>query len=414
MTSEAKKSIRAAAAVVACVAAVSIGAILRDRADLAPRRPLDLGQLVASNTNSTELPETQFFEDIASLLRDQYVDPIPDETSLANGAVRGMIASLGDPNSLYMDEKQFPVYSRARRGQYEGIGADLRLKVASTASGQKLDEDDPRLPKLVIAAIVPGSSAEQAGLRVGDWLESVNGHWVPNSEAIQELAALHDKVRANLSSPEYPKLAAQYLTLRSKLTQEFEENILPIRARDVLMIGANGKVSTVWMRDGKEMPRQLDKGRWSAPGFEVARNGVIRLPFVPGVAAKLADAIRAKKDVAIDLRNNLHGDIDVMLACLAVVAKPGNYGYFATERPEKPWPLQVANGPAEPPKLTLLVDRTTRAAAEIFALALRDHAGAKLVGGPMAGEPLVIRWTSLPEGAGYTLVTAKYQSENKR
>lgn len=177
------------------------------------------------------------------------------------------------------------------------------------------------------------------------------------------------------------------------------------------MMGANGKVSTVWKRGDKAIPLQLDKGRWSMPGFESRTDGAIRLPFIPGIAPRFAEAIRGKDQVTIDLRNNLHGDFDVMVACLSAVAKPGGYGVLTTDRAEKPWPLQVVDGAQKPPKLTLLVDRSTAGAAEIFALALRDGAGAKLVGGDMAGEPLVIRWTSLPDGAGYTLVTAKYEEK---
>src|SRR4051812_29125024 len=115
MTTEVKKSLRAAAGVLVCIAAVGFGAIWRDHVELSSSSDkLDISNLVASTSTNTELPESKFFEDIMELLKRKYVDPISDDTKLADGAVRGMVASLGDPNSLYMDPDQFRVYSNVR------------------------------------------------------------------------------------------------------------------------------------------------------------------------------------------------------------------------------------------------------------------------------------------------------------
>src|SRR5579862_941809 len=264
MTTEVKKSFRAAICVLASMGAVGFGAIWRDHiASGSPDRlSLSLSHLVASNTNSPDLSETKFFEDIMQLLKKKYVDPIDDDTKLADGAVRGMIASLGDPNSLYMDPDQYRVYEKARAGKYEGIGADLVLtrddhhNPGDTSEADDSGEGSGRLPKLVIAAVVPGSSADKAGLKPGDWAEFVDDHWVPNTEALTKLQALDSRLlelrripMTDLkSNQEYVRDASEYLKERKLLITDSEKSIIPLKARDRLMIGTSGEIKTQWER----------------------------------------------------------------------------------------------------------------------------------------------------------------------
>ncbi len=412
MTSEVKKSIRAATGVLACLGAMSFGALWRDRLEMgnSPRGNVSLGDLVASNSAHPELPESKFFQDILQLLERKYVDPITDETKLADGAVRGMVASLGDPNSLFMDRDQFRVYSDARIGKYEGIGVALVLTrdkphvKVQVSGGDESADAGYRLPRLMVAAVVPGSSADKAGLRPGDWAEFVDDHWIPNSEALDRFKVLTDQVKDQKASP------AEWLKMRKLLQDESEKHILPIRARDRLMMGKSGEIRSQWVRDGKPIVLTLKRGEWTMPGFEVQKDGSIRLTFVAGSAQFLAEALRSKKEAVLDLRNNVDGDFDSMLACLRTVAPNGDYGYLVTHKDEKPSPLSVQDGSKERLRLTLRVDRTTRGAAEIFALALSSRGIAKLDGSETAGDRFVTHWYALPDGAGYSLVTGEYRT----
>lgn len=421
MTAEVKKSIRSAAGVLVCIGAIWGGAIWRDNVDLGPARQLDISNLVASKSDHLELPESKFFEDVKYLLKKKYVDPVTDETKLADGAVRGMVASLGDPNSLYMDAEQTRVYNNVRLGKYEGIGADLVL-VRETAKAHSSDtgdsEDTPSgLPKLVVASVVPGGAAEKAGLQPGDWAEYVDDHWIPNNDAFEKLLALSDRVLklkdacATNSNriPEYKKAADEYLAARKRLLDEEEKSVFPIKARDRLMIGSSGTVKTRWVRGGRRIELSLTKSETQMPGFAMLPDGAIRLPLVPGSAERLRDALRGLTEATIDLRNNVEGDFDAMMDCLKVVAPNGTYGYFVTRRNEQPAPMNLVDGTHQHFNLTLIVDRTTRGAAEIFAQALSTRGIAKLQGTETAGNPFVVRWNSLADGGSYTLVTSEYK-----
>src|SRR5690349_15541353 len=66
--------------------------------------------LVASRDTKTEIGEERYFYDLMALLKREYVDPIQDETPLAVGSVKGMIASLDDEHSLYMSKTLFGAF----------------------------------------------------------------------------------------------------------------------------------------------------------------------------------------------------------------------------------------------------------------------------------------------------------------
>jgi C-terminal processing protease CtpA/Prc len=154
----------------------------------------------------------------------------------------------------------------------------------------------------------------------------------------------------------------------------------------------------------------MEKSAVVAPTFAV-QGETIRLPLTEGTPEKLREAIRDKSTLTIDLRNNVNGDPNVMRQCLALLAPSGKYGTLTTERKEKPALLVTERGNDKAPQLTLLVDQTTSGAAEILALALSNHARAKLSGSQMAGDRTIRQIVQLPDGSGYTLVTSVYKPQ---
>jgi carboxyl-terminal processing protease len=98
------------------------------------------------------------------IVHQEYVTQPVDDTKLMQGAIGGMLQSLNDPFTSYMDPANYQVASTTLSGQFEGIGALL----------------EPAGNYLRIVSPFPGSPAEKAGLQPGDVIVQVDGQDVGN------------------------------------------------------------------------------------------------------------------------------------------------------------------------------------------------------------------------------------------
>lgn len=434
--SEKNHSVVSALAVIGGLGAILLGSSARDRVDLpSSGRTSEIHSLLASRGRidvaqpQTDIPAGDFFYELTEKLKQEYVEPIGDEQKLASGAIRGMIGSLGDPKSTFMDRDEFRVFQNARVGKYEGIGADLEILLpnASSIANKKLlqptpseEGSDPRqdalaptagngrrgiaFPRLTVTSVVSGGPADLAGVKAGDAVYSVDDHWVINGDLAERFLQADKDFKAKKIG------LAQLNELRKEVRAKYERMLLPLRAKDRLVLGSKGTVRVVWDRDGQKRSTVIQKAPSQRAGLQ-ANAGVLTLSFVKGSPEWLRHQVTGKDSVSIDLRNNTLGDFSTMVKCLSVLAPSGTYGVEANQRGAKPTNLTVTSGNAHPPKITLLTDKTTRGAAEVFALSLSSKGLAKLVGSETGGAREVYDVVSLPDGSGYTLVTGRFSPE---
>ena len=87
--------------------------------------------LIGSPTGADEqLADSKEFEpfwETWSLIHEEYVDQPVDRGLLVEGAIRGMLDSLGDDHTSYMDPDQARQANAPLEGEYEGIGAWVDL-----------------------------------------------------------------------------------------------------------------------------------------------------------------------------------------------------------------------------------------------------------------------------------------------
>jgi C-terminal processing protease CtpA/Prc len=127
------------------------------------------------------------FESVYGLVEDHYVDQLPDDTKMSRGAVRGMISSLNDPNSFFLEPEQRALFEAEAHGRFAGIGAVTSIK------GQK--KDGYTEYKIVVIDPLPGSPAAKAGLKSGDTITHVDGKWVLGSDPFLKVNKLYQKIR---------------------------------------------------------------------------------------------------------------------------------------------------------------------------------------------------------------------------
>jgi acyl CoA:acetate/3-ketoacid CoA transferase alpha subunit len=141
------------------------GVFAGDDTPLAELSPEILPQITVGNSNEDSSQtldlDTLFnpFWQAWDIVHDQYVDQPVNDVTLMRGAIRGMLASLGDQHSSYMDPEQFRQANIPLKGEYEGIGAWV----------------DTNTEYLTIVSPMPDSPAEKAGLKAGDQVIAIDG-----------------------------------------------------------------------------------------------------------------------------------------------------------------------------------------------------------------------------------------------
>jgi carboxyl-terminal processing protease len=130
--------------------------------------PVELPALIGGpdNTPPDEVPsEFATFWEAWNFLNKEFYGDLPADSDRVYGAVRGMVASFGDPNTAFIDPTRAAVMQENISGSFEGIGATIRLDEAG---------------RLVVVDPIPGRPAFKAGLRPDDIVLDVDGQSIEN------------------------------------------------------------------------------------------------------------------------------------------------------------------------------------------------------------------------------------------
>ncbi len=120
-----------------------------------------LNPLASATPAPTDTPNAQLIDEAWGILQKNYVIPSKaDSTTLNEGAVRGMVDSLKDPYSAYLNPADYKLTQSDFQGSFSGIGAQVTL-------------DKSNVP--IIVAPIEGSPAALAGIKTGDAILAVDG-----------------------------------------------------------------------------------------------------------------------------------------------------------------------------------------------------------------------------------------------
>lgn len=131
---------------------------------------ISFGKVKYSNTTVKSIDKIEsnealleFNEQYKYIISNYYDKTQIDEEDLLATALEGIITKLGieDPYSTYMDDKEYNNLNISLSGSYEGLGVTIT----------KLASDD----YIYIIGILDNSPASKAGLKVGDYIYSIDG-----------------------------------------------------------------------------------------------------------------------------------------------------------------------------------------------------------------------------------------------
>lgn len=92
------------------------------------------------------------------LIKSNYIEDV-DDNELVEGAIEGMLSTLEDPHTSYLDSEMMEQFNEQIESSFEGIGAEV-----SEIDGY-----------ITIMSPMKESPAEKAGLRPNDQVLSVDG-----------------------------------------------------------------------------------------------------------------------------------------------------------------------------------------------------------------------------------------------
>lgn len=317
--------------------------------------------LLEELTESVSLPKIlQAF----NVIQENYLNDVTDE-QLIEGAVRGMLATLDDPYSEYMDQETMAQFNEQIESSFEGIGAEV-----SMIDGQ-----------VTIIAPIKDSPAEKAGLRPNDQVLSVDGESVEGLDLLEAVAKIRGEKGSEVT------IEIQRPGVSNPITFTLKRDTIPLETVYAEMIEVEGqKAGVIQMTSFSEhtaerFEEELDQ--LEADGME----GLI-----------------------IDVRGNPGGLLPVIEDILKLfVTKDQPYmqitdgtdnkeRYFSNLDQAKDYPISV------------LIDEGSASASEILAISLKETVDAEIVGMNSFGKGTVQQTIPMGDGSSIKITILKWLS----
>jgi carboxyl-terminal processing protease len=338
-------------------------------------------QGLTPGTPGSEEQAFKAFWDSYHAIRDQYALGPVDTKVLVEGAIRGMVESVGDPYSSYLTPEEYQSSVQEISGEFEGIGTEIGT-VDSKGNTVDCNVFGPEC-RLVVIAPIPDSPADKAGIKAGDVIAEVDGSTLDGLTPDQARDRIRGKAGTTVTLRiERPGTAPFELTIERAKIQRRE-----VVAKDL----SNGSVGYV-----------------ALTGFSDAGGEAF-------VAAVKADVARGEKKLVIDLRGNPGGYITdaQKVASTFVASGPLFFEQFADGHLQE-WDA-LGDGVAVDSsiQIVLLIDHGSASASEIVAGALKDLKRATLVGETSFGKGTVQQWITLDDAGTVKLTIAKWLTPNK-
>lgn len=284
-----------------------------------------------------------------------------DKSKLIDKAIKGMTESLDDPYSTYFNENESDNFSITLNGSYKGVG----IQIGKEENGYML-----------ITVVFKNSPAEEAGLKAGDEVISIDG------KSVVELT-----------------------------TKEFS---------DLVKNGDNKQFSLKVLRDEKEIDITLKRSTVtldSVASEMYERNGKkIGYIYIGIFANNTCDQFKQKLDalekekidyLIIDVRQNTGGHLTSVDGILDIFLNSKQVMY-KFEQNKKVTSIYGTGKENKKYEIVLLGDNSSASASEVLIAGLKENLNSKLIGKQTYGKGTVQEMVNLSDGTQYKITVKKW------
>lgn len=293
-----------------------------------------------------------------------------------SSTLSNMLATLGDRYTRYLPPAKYATIVQSSSGDVAGVGVSLSV------------DKDRDLP--LIVGVEAGTPAEEAGLKARDLLVKISG------DDCRGLAP--DDAAALLRGSEGTKvgIVAERPASSADGPGKAEKLDLIVTRRKFKVEGVVSGEATI---GGRKVGIVRIKS-FSSNTVEDVRAAVDRLKG------------KGASRLVMDLRGNVGGLLPAGIDTAGLFLDSGKDVVFIIRKNGSVEARTTAEkgGNAEGPPLTILVDKGTASAAEVFAAAVRENDRATLVGQQTFGKGVIQTVEPLSSGAGVAVTVARYET----
>lgn len=283
-----------------------------------------------------------------------------DEQKLMDGAMKGYINALNDRWSAYLTKEEYEYLKESLNNTYTGIGIVVVYS----------DEQEG----LLITKVQSGSSADRAGIEVGDLISGIAGLKVSD---IGYYAAV-DKIKGE----EGTEIIVEIIKHNSG-----EKKTASLKREKIIT-----NVITSKMLENNIGYLRIDNFDANADtGFSEHLDKLIS---------------KGAKGIIFDVRNNNGGDKDIMVHMLDRLLPEGLVFSMKNKQGEVSEDYSDANEVNLP--MAVLVNKYSYSAAEFFAAALQEYGKACIIGEKTTGKGYAQSTIPLSDGSGLYLSVQTY------
>ncbi len=300
---------------------------------------------------------------VGLILKTQHLHDVSVKQMLT-GAVRGMVESLDDPYSVFMDKKEFDDLQNYIQGSIGGIGIYVGVKEK----------------KLVVVSTIDGTPASKAGILRDDVIVKVGDFFTSEMEYDESIAKMRGEpgttVTISLMRAGEPQLLEFTLT---------RENIdIPSLESEVLADNIGYLRLIVFASNTDEaVAEELQK---------LTGQGI--------------------KALVLDLRDNPGGDLETAVNIAKQFVPKGPIVHIV-DKGGRTQEVSSADDDYLKLPLVVLINGGSASASEVLSGAIKDTKSGVLMGEKTFGKGIVQGIFPLGGGEGLKLTTSKYLTPNK-
>ncbi|MDD4320416.1 MAG: S41 family peptidase [Acidaminococcaceae bacterium] len=296
------------------------------------------------------------------LVQEKFVGNV-DRDQLYTGALRGIVKSLDDPHSVYLDKKDYESLSTMTEGHFGGVGIVLGMK------------DN----KFIVVAPIENTPAFRGGIKAGDYILAIDGEEIHGQDMMSIVNKIRGKdgsvveilVQTGTNTPRIVRIVRSEIKIQSVIGHMKENDIGYIRISSF---------------------NESTAADFAAKYHELENSGM--------------------KGTILDLRGNPGGLLWSGVGVAKLIVPKGPIVSVIEKNGKTLTEYSTLTAVKYP--MAVLVDNGTASAAEIVAGALQDTKAAKLFGTKTYGKGSVQTVFNLGSDTALKLTMAKYYTPSGR